>query len=154
PNMGKLKETLESLQNILALGNGTTIDIEALPIKIWDLMSKCQIVLSGQGGDMKFPLKRHGQGTQSLAVLFLFQAYIDVLMKPTFSPTTTALLAIEEPEAHLHPHAVRALGKTLSKIDAQKVITSHSPYLVQNSSLLDIRVFRRRGSATEIFYVR
>jgi len=42
---------------------------------------------------------------QSLAVLFLFQAYLNVLLKPMFQPETEAILALEEPEAHLHPQS-------------------------------------------------
>jgi predicted ATPase len=38
---------------------------------------------------------------------------IDVLLKPTFQPETEAILALEEPEAHLHPQATRALAANL-----------------------------------------
>ncbi|KIL38137.1 hypothetical protein SD70_28280 [Gordoniibacillus kamchatkensis] len=149
-----LKTTLENIQEVIALGAGDTVSIQALPVRIWDLLSKSQIVLKGRGGNVSFPLQRHGQGTQSLAVLFLFQAYIDVLLKSAYSRTANAILALEEPEAHLHPQAVRALADQVQRIDCQKIITTHSPYFFQNLDLLNIRVFKKNGSETRVHYLK
>jgi putative ATP-dependent endonuclease of OLD family len=87
-------------------------------------------------------------------VLFLFQAFVDVLLKPTFHAETEALLALEEPEAHLHPHATRALTIRLNRITAQKVISTHSPYVLQCVPSKDIRLFRRDGAKVSVSYVR
>jgi putative ATP-dependent endonuclease of OLD family len=150
----ELKNTLENIQEVIALGVGETVSIQALPVRIWDLLSKSQIVLKGRGGNVSFPLQRHGQGTQSLAVVFLFQAYIDVLLKSAYSNTSKAILALEEPEAHLHPQAVRALSDQVQGIDCQKIITTHSPYFFQNLDLLNIRVFKKNGSETTVHFLR
>jgi putative ATP-dependent endonuclease of OLD family len=87
-------------------------------------------------------------------VLFLFQAYIDVLLKPTFQPETEAILALEEPETHLHPHAARALTTVLAEVKAQKIISSHSPYYVQEVPFTDIRMFRRSGASSKVLYIK
>lgn len=152
--MEELRSTLESIQEVIALGAGDTVSIQALPVRIWDLLSKSQIVLKGRGGNVSFPLQRHGQGTQSLAVLFLFQAYIDVLLRGAYSRTASAILALEEPEAHLHPQAVRALADQIQRIDCQKLITTHSPYFFQNLDLLNIRVFKKNGDETRVHYLK
>ena len=87
-------------------------------------------------------------------MLFLFQAYIDVLLKPTFEPETEAVLALEEPEAHLHPQAARALAACIGELKSQKILSSHSPYFVQEIPFTQIRMFRRTGAASKVLYVK
>lgn len=154
PRLEQVRDTLDKGQRIMELGAGQKTSIQALPLKPWDLMSKAEVVIKTRGGEIDFPLARHGQGVQSLAVLFLFQAYIDVLLKPTFQPETEAILTLEEPEAHLHPQATRTLATNLSEIKSQKIISSHSPYFIQEIPLAQIRMFRRDGPFSQVLYVK
>jgi putative ATP-dependent endonuclease of OLD family len=154
PRLEKVKESLTKVQNIMALGTGHSTSIQALPLKPWDLMSKSEVVIKARGGEVDLPLARHGQGMQSLAVLFLFQAFIEVLLKPSFEPETEALLTLEEPEAHLHPQATRALAASIGEIKSQKIVSTHSPYFIQEVPFAHIRLFRRSGPASKILYVR
>ena len=154
PRLERVRATLDKGQEIMELGAGQKTSIQALPLKPWDLMSKAEVVIKARGGEIDFPLARHGQGVQSLAVLFLFQAYIDVLLKPTFQPETEAILALEEPEAHLHPQATRALATNLSEIKSQKIISSHSPYFIQEIPLTQVRMFRRDGPSSKVLWVK
>lgn len=84
----------------------------------------------------------------------MFQAYVEVLLKPTFHTDTEAILSLEEPEAHLHPQAIRALTATINEIAAQKIVSAHSPYVLQNVPITSIRLFRRIGNATVVHYVK
>jgi putative ATP-dependent endonuclease of OLD family len=70
-------------------------------------------------------LQHKGDGVQSLAALALVRKAADVRRGALF-------LAIEEPEAHLHPKAVHQLRNVLSEIAAtqQVVLTTHSAALV------------------------
>jgi len=154
PRLEQVRVTLDKGQKIMELGAGQKTSIQALPLKPWDLMSKAEVVIKTRGGEIDFPLARHGQGVQSLAILFLFQAYIDVLLKPTFQPETEAILALEEPEAHLHPQSTRALATNLSEIKSQKIISSHSPYFIQEIPLTEVRMFRRDGPSSKVLYVK
>jgi len=55
-------------------------------------------------------------------------------------------VALEEPEAHLHPNAVRALWKTIRDIDGQKLIATHSGDLLSEVDLTAIRrIYKSRG---------
>ncbi len=154
PRLEQVRETLDKGQEIMELGIGHKTSIQALPLMPWDLMSKAEVVIKSRGGEVNFPLDHHGHGIQSLAILFLFQAYIDVLLIPTFHPETVAILAFEEPEAHLHPQATRSLAKNLSKIKSQKIITSHSPYFIQEIPLTQIRKFCHEGPASRVLFVK
>ena len=154
PRLEQVRESLDKVQKIIRFGAGHNASIQALPLKPWDLMSRSEVVIKAYGGEIDFPLSRHGQGLQSLAVLFLFQAYIDVLLKPTFQPETEAILALEEPEAHLHPQATRALAANLGEIKSQKIISSHSPYFIQEIPFTQIRMFRRYGPTSQVLYVK
>jgi putative ATP-dependent endonuclease of OLD family len=150
----KVRASLDKVQRIMGLGDGQNTSIQALPLKPWDLMSKSEVVIKTRGSVVDFPLARHGQGMQSLAVLFLFQAYIDVLLKPTFYPETEAILALEEPEAHLHPQATRALAANLEEVKSQKIISTHSPYFIQEIPFTQIRMCRRDGSVSRVLYIK
>lgn len=71
-------------------------------------------------------LERKGDGVQSLAAIALLRrAAMDRGQNRTF------VLAVEEPEAHLHPFAIRELRSVLGLIaeDQQVVLTTHSPLL-------------------------
>ena len=150
----QVRVSLDKVQKIMAHGSGQATSIQALPLKPWDLMSKSEVVVKSAGNELDFPLSRHGHGTQSLCVLFLFQAYIDVLLRPLFFPETEAILALEEPEAHLHPQASRALAANLCEITSQKIISSHSPYFLQEIPFPQIRMFRRNGPKAKVLYLK
>ncbi len=154
PRLERVRLTLDKAQKIMELRAEQKTSIQALPLKAWDLMSKAEVVIKTRGSEIGFPLARHGQGVQSLSVLFLFQAYIDVLLKPTFEPETEAILALEEPEGHLHPQATRTLGTNLSEIKSQKIISTHSPYFIQKIPLTQIRMFRCDGPRSKVLYVK
>ena len=152
PRLEKVRQSLETIQTIAVAGGKASI--HAVPLQPWDLIARAQVVIRARGTDMDFPLSRHGQGVQSLAVLFLFQAFVDVLLKPTFNPETEAFLALEEPEAHLHPHAIRALIKALGAITTQKMISTHSPFVLQGIPISSLRLFRRAGSVARVLYLK
>lgn len=154
PRLGQVMASLGEAQETIELGMGQQTSIQALPMKPWELMAKSQVVMKSAGTEVDFPLSSYGQGMQSLAVLFLFQAYLNVLLKPMFEEETEAILALEEPEAHLHPQAARAFAVSLDKIGGQKIVSSHSPHFIQEIPFKKIRLFRRNGAASKISYIK
>ncbi|MDV2496576.1 MAG: AAA family ATPase [bacterium] len=154
PRLKEVLSTLNEVQEVMGLGSGQRTSIQALPLKPWDLMSKSEVVIKARGSDIEFPLACHGQGMQSLAVLFLFQAFVEVLLKPTYKSETEAILVFEEPEAHLHPHATRALASKIDKLGSQRIVSSHSPYFIQEIPFTQIRLFRRDGSSSKVLYIK
>jgi len=150
----QVRSTLDNIQKIVPMGSKQVASIQALPFRPWELLSRSEVVLRGAGTDLNLPLARHGQGIQSLAVVFLFQAYLDVLLKPLFHPETEAILAMEEPESHLHPQAARALAGSFASMKAQKLISSHCPFFIQEIPLVQLRLFRRNGATAKVLHLK
>jgi putative ATP-dependent endonuclease of OLD family len=120
-------------------GEENTVSIEAVPGRLFDMLSKAQVNLTA-GTGAKVPLGRHGEGTQSLSVLMLFHAFLS-----TWS-SGAPFIALEEPEAHLHPSAIRALWKLLEALPGQKIISSHSGDLLSEApSDSVVRLYRKQG---------
>jgi putative ATP-dependent endonuclease of OLD family len=85
---------------------------------------------------------RHGEGTQSLAVLTLFNAFLQAWNKGA------PIVALEEPESHLHPSAVRALWQLIERIPGQKIISTHSGDLLSEVPTDAVmRLYKKNGIA-------
>jgi putative ATP-dependent endonuclease of OLD family len=57
---------------------------------------------------------------------------------------------LEEPEAHLHPHAVTALISTIEGLPGQRIVASHSTTLVAEVAPMSIRILRRTPLGIEV----
>jgi len=99
-------------------------------------------------GAQTFPLVRHGMGTRSLAVLLIFRAYINWRQRDQSQGTLHPMLGLEEPEAHLHPQAQRALFEQIEKISGQRIVSTHSPYIASQADISSFRHFQKEGSNT------
>ncbi|HEU5475297.1 MAG TPA: AAA family ATPase [Actinophytocola sp.] len=91
------------------------------------LAEKCRIVVDD---GVPTDLRMKGDGVQSLAALALARKAADLGRRSLF-------LAVEEPEAHLHPRAVHQVRAVLHEIAEKKqiAITTHSPLLVDRFNL-------------------
>ncbi len=86
----------------------------------------------------------HGSGVLSLASLLVQ----DVFYRQTLGadsgdirPHPVALM--EEPEAHLHPHAILEIAGLLESVRRQVVATTHSPLLASSVSPLCLQLLRQ-----------
>jgi putative ATP-dependent endonuclease of the OLD family len=137
---------LEKIQELVALGAQDVISVDAVPARIFDMLSRTQISIASATG-ARLPIGRHGEGTQSLTVLMLFNAFLKTeLIRKSGNQMVKPLVALEEPEAHLHPNAVRALWKTIANIDGQKIVATHSGDLLAEVDCFAIRrLYRSSG---------
>ena len=104
-----VRERLSDTAELLMLGQIDPVSIEAVPSKLFDVLSRAQVNLESKTG-ARIPVARHGSGTQSLAVICLFDAYLESRLEEQYGNHAEAILTLEEPEAHLHPSAVKAAG--------------------------------------------
>lgn len=139
----KIKERLQATTDLMPVGSTDPVSIEALPSKVFDILSKAQVNLSAKTG-ARIPIVRHGTGTQSLAVICLFDAFLQSRIEDRYDKHSEPLLALEEPEAHLHPSAIKAVGEMLKKLSGQKIITTHSGDLLAAVPLSAIKRLRRK----------
>jgi len=142
-------QKIAEVRKLVPLDSADPVVLEAIPTRIFDMVGKVQVHLKSTSG-IKLPLQRHGEGTQSLAVLMLFQAFTAVSLAEAYTPESTPLLALEEPEAHLHPSAIRTLGMFLNDITGQTLVTSHSGDLVSRVPVSSLRRLYKQNDETKI----
>lgn len=134
---------------LVPLDSANPVALEAIPTRVFDMVGKIQVHLKSSCG-AKLPLHRHGEGTQSLAVLMLFQAFTAANLAEAYTPESTPILALEEPEAHLHPSAIRSLGSFLESMTGQILVTSHSGDLVSRVPVMALRRLYKHNGETKI----
>ncbi|WP_242518914.1 ATP-dependent nuclease [Halochromatium roseum] len=141
-----VREHLAKVQELVALGNQDVVSVDAVPARVFDMLNRTQVSIASATG-ARLPIGRHGEGTQSLTVLMLFDAFLkSELARKQGMLQSKPIVAMEEPEAHLHPNAVRALWKTIRDIDGQKLIATHSGDLLSEVDLSAIRrIHKSRG---------
>ena len=150
PRLGTIAETIGQATHI-AVGEGPgAARLRMLPLNMWDLLSRAGLVMRNEDLRPWLPLGHHGQGLQSLSVIFLFQAAVAQQLAEDEHVGMEPIFAIEEPEAHLHPQAARTLWDRISALPGQKLVTTHSPYFVQHVPLHNLKIVRLRGGHTEV----
>ena len=150
PRLAEIAETLSGTTRIAARDRDGGVDLRMVPLKTWDLISRAEIILQNEPDLPWLPLQRQGQGVQSLSVIFLFQAFVNHLLSELYEKGSDPVLALEEPETHLHPQAVRTLFHHVSALPGQKIVTTHSPYFVQHVPFRDLRLVRLTSNGTEV----
>ncbi|MDH0171317.1 AAA family ATPase [Stenotrophomonas sp. GD04145] len=148
PKIASIAETLEGVGRVAMEDDPGAVGIRMVPLKAWDLISRAQVILKTSQAHPWLPLNRHGRGVQSLSVLFLFHAFVNELLGELFHADSKPFLALEEPETHLHPQAARTLWRHVSDLPGQKIVTTHSPYFVQNVPFRDLRLIRTDAKGT------
>lgn len=149
---GTLKEVQSEVglvSGIIGSGLSGAVSIDALPARLADIVGKSTVNMKTHCG-AKLPLGRHGAGLQSLSVFLLFQAFVKSQLKKRYDELSSPIVAIEEPETHLHPSAARVFSASLTNIPGQKIVTSHSGEVVAGVPLESIRRLYSRGGKIHV----
>ena len=111
PSVRKVEFSIRRLERNRAISRSTSIEIDDGNITL---------------------LERKGDGVKSLVALALMRHASE--KASTYEST---IIAIEEPEAHLHPKAIHELRSVISGLSEknQVVLTSHSPLFIDPSHL-------------------
>ncbi|NOQ64280.1 MAG: AAA family ATPase [Methyloprofundus sp.] len=145
--LSTIKTSLKELDTAMD-SHSEGIEITPFTKKIRDLSKGLTIYYSDQ--KEPFSMEYHGMGTRSWSSLLTLKAFIALLSinaekeQSVFFP----ILAIEEPEAHLHPNAQKKLYGQIDAIVGQKIISTHSPYIAATAELSQIRSFYKGETVT------
>ncbi|MEY4582165.1 MAG: hypothetical protein RL701_6868 [Pseudomonadota bacterium] len=145
-----LKENLAELPTVVA-AEGGTVDVAPIARKLRDLSKGVDVSFKTDGAQA-FPLVRHGMGTRSSAALLVFRAYASWRNKRATESGDKrhSVLALEEPESHLHPQAQRSIFAHVKQIPGQRIVSTHSPYFAGQAPLDDLRLFFKRNGDTSV----
>lgn len=130
-------------------GEQGAASITPVPRHLRDLTKGMDVSFSTQGAQA-FPIVRHGMGTRSLGAIMTFRAYTTWRQKISKTDVIHPMLALEEPEAHLHPQAQRALYRQIEQIPGQRIVSTHSPYIAAQADISTFRYFRKDGADTTV----
>ncbi len=138
--LSTIKTTLKELDTAMD-SRSEGIDITPFTKKIRDLSKGLSIYYTDQNDS--FSMEYHGMGTRSWSSLLTLKAFISFLNNNAEKDESPffPILAIEEPEAHLHPNAQKKLYGQINDIVGQKIISTHSPYIAAAADLKQIRNF-------------
>ena len=146
-----------ALLNTATQTSGNGVSINPLPKNIRDLHKGMKVDFQDNGSD-SFGMEYHGMGTRSWASILTAGAFVDwdlqrIQEKMDNGEETNLLfpiIALEEPEAHLHPNAQRTLYGQLKGFSGQKIISTHSPYIAGQADLSELRHFYKAEDSVEV----
>jgi putative ATP-dependent endonuclease of OLD family len=142
-----LKTNLEDLDTAMDT-QGEGVEITPFAKNIRDLNKSLSIYYADQQDS--FSMEYHGMGTRSWSSLLTLKSFISFLSlnAQSYNFAFFPILAIEEPEAHLHPNAQKKLYKQIDVIEGQKIISTHSPYIAAEANLSQVRNFYKDSPVT------
>lgn len=94
------------------------------------------------------PIAHLGLGTRSRAVFAALKTIINKKIIDASETPYYCMIAFEEPESHIHPHSQRELVANFTSILGQRIVTTHSPYILASSNLSDLVYVAMRKAQT------
>ncbi|RXQ89492.1 DUF2813 domain-containing protein [Ancylomarina salipaludis] len=140
-----LHTTLEELDTAMDNPN-STVDITPFTKKLRDLNKGVKINYS------QFAMEYHGMGTRSWSSLLILKAFIlqNMNLANEGQVAYYPIIAIEEPESHLHPNAQKKLYSQINNIVGQKIVSTHSTYIAGSAKIKEIRSIVKKDNSTLI----
>ena len=136
-------QVTESLAKVLYVADtDASAELRATSLDFRTLLRRTSLVVATPGDHEPLPVERQSTGVQTLALFGLFRAYLQ-----THSGHVLAI-GLEEPEAHLSPHAARSLVVLASAGETQTILTSHAPVVADGLDPRDAVLLRRDGQDT------
>lgn len=135
-----------------ATNKDSSIQISPITRNVDDLYKGLDIFVAQKDANA-FPIANLGLGTRSRAVFTSTKSIISARISLATDVPYFCLVAFEEPEAHVYPNAQKRLIQNFSEIGGQKIITTHSPYLLMSSkldSLVHVSMMEGTTSCTPI----
>jgi putative ATP-dependent endonuclease of OLD family len=137
-NALEASDTLRTFRRTLAgaLSESLPSPIEEADVRLMTEGQLMQQPLSGvsitvRDGEHDAPLAEQSDGIRALSLLSLL----------AIAQKSANIVAVDEPETHLHPIAAKAVAQVLNRSADQRVIVTHSPAVVSKLNPLDVIAF-------------
>ena len=144
-----LKKIQESLKGIDAtMDSSGKVYVSPFAKKLRDLNKSLTIHYGTE--DNSFTMDYHGMGTRSWSSMLSFKAFVKQMSdsKNSDEEAFLPIIAIEEPESHLHPNAQKQLYRQMNDMPGIKIISTHSPYVAACAELSELRGLYKSGEKT------
>ena len=153
PSLQKIQDTLEPIANTLG-SKGSSVEVNAIPTELNKAINTLQFVFKNGAGP-SLPLDQHGLGTQTFCIFLILSAYLNQVHEHITNAGFDALfLALfEEPEAHTEPAGHRRIFNFINQLKAQTIVTTHSPYFLQQADLANVIHISLANGHSEIHYL-
>ena len=133
-NSVSMKKTEEELKR-LSSSDFEDISISPLTKDIESLYKGIDIYYSMDNID-NIPVEYLGSGTRSQTVFLAHKTQLDIQYEN--NDTIYTLFLVEEPEAHVHPQEQMRIAEIIKNTKGQKIIATHSPYIVNSFQFNDM----------------
>ncbi len=147
---GAVSENVSDLTSAVLYANEgrSALDYSATAIDPAQALRQIELRLTTPDQTTGRRVADHSVGTQSVAMFGLFGAYAAAMRDRVMA------IGIEEPEAHLHPHATRAIVRRVLGDDVQLLITTHSTSVTDAIDPRSVVRLRRVGNETQAHAVK
>jgi putative ATP-dependent endonuclease of OLD family len=147
------KELLQTIENRFRQftylaephSDAPSVKYEISDLTFSEINRSIQMFIHTPNSEGALPLTRQGSGTQNALVLALL-IYLSELQDNT-------IVAIDEPELSLHPHAQRYLMEKLKEAGFQLILATHSPAVAESFNLTDVRLLQHRDGRLQSFSI-
>ena len=151
PTLKNTESAISQIGNVVG-NQGSSLQIEPISRKISDLHKGFDIKFT-DGNAASLSLEDHGMGTRSWVSFLTLGAYIKYLItciqEQNPEAEIFAVLSLEEPEAHLHAAAQKKLYSQINTFQGQKIVSTHSPYIVSQANIEDfVHLHKYDGKTT------
>lgn len=149
--LGQVRGRLASLRQLIAATDSADVSIDAVPPRIFDMLSRTQISLTAPGG-APVPLERHGDGTQSLAVLLLFDAFLKAKLMLGASAHAHPIMTLRGTGgASPSGRCTRAVRGSAESRGSEDLVDAQRRKSVAEVDISHVRRFARRAGKIRVF---
>lgn len=142
PDLQRLAADFRGSAELAGLGPGSQLGFNISSLEPEDILRGLELELTVPNSSRGFAPSRHGLGTQGVLLFRAYELYLQRILQARQPGQLSPVLTVEEPEAHLHPTAQRAIIERLADLPGQAIVTTHSPDIVRRLDTTNLRLLR------------